>query len=160
MDWRFIHFIRLKSWEAGLHFLLSVKRVVKADTTLLFVIAVGRLELGLLGLEVFVCIVIPQKRGDQVLVNDVALELRCGDDIAVAELEVLDEQTGAIERLLAADAGQLLVDFVALLMSVSCSLQEYLKLTNSIWRFRPESDLNSCPQTRQALLWVSGRKIL
>lgn len=90
MDWRFIYFIRLKSWEAGLHF-LSVERVVKADTTFLFVIAVGRLELGLLGLEVFVCIVIPQKCGDQVLVNNVALELRCGDDIAVAELEVLDE---------------------------------------------------------------------
>jgi hypothetical protein len=58
-----------------------------------------------------------------VLVDDVALELRCGDDVAVAELEVLNEQTGAIKRSLAADAGELLINFVGLAWSVESSVQ-------------------------------------
>jgi hypothetical protein len=49
------------------------------------------------------------------LVNNVALECRGRDDVAMAELEVFDEETGTIERLLAADAGKFLVDLVVLL---------------------------------------------
>ena len=48
------------------------------------------------------------------LVDDVTLECRGLDDIAVTELEMLDEETGAIERLLAANAGKLLIDLVVL----------------------------------------------
>lgn len=38
------------------------------------------------------------------LVNDVSLELRSRDGVAAAELQVLDEQAGAVEGLLTADA--------------------------------------------------------
>lgn len=64
MDWCLMHFIGLKSGEASFHFLLSVERVVNGDTALLFVVAVGRLELGLLGLEIFIRIVVSQEGRD------------------------------------------------------------------------------------------------
>jgi hypothetical protein len=42
------------------------------------------------------------------------LELGGGDNAAVAELEVLNEETGAVEGVLATDAGKLLVKLVVL----------------------------------------------
>lgn len=42
------------------------------------------------------------------------LKLRGGDDVAVAKFEVLNEQAGPIEGLVAADASKLLIDLVGL----------------------------------------------
>jgi hypothetical protein len=47
-------------------------------------------------------------------VYDVSLKLRRRDDVAVSELEVLNEETCAVERLLTADAGETLVKLVVL----------------------------------------------
>jgi hypothetical protein len=44
----------------------------------------------------------------------VSLKLGSSDDTAMTELEVLNEETGAVEGLLAADAGDLLVNLVVL----------------------------------------------
>jgi hypothetical protein len=49
------------------------------------------------------------------LVYDVALKLGRGNDIAVSEFEMLDEEVGVVERLVAADAGEPLVQPVVLL---------------------------------------------
>jgi hypothetical protein len=43
-----------------------------------------------------------------------ALELASGNDMAVAKLKMFDEETCAIEGGVAADAGELLVDFMVL----------------------------------------------
>jgi hypothetical protein len=57
------------------------------------------------------------------LVDDVALKYRGWDDVAMAELEVFDEEAGTIERPLAANAGELLVDLVVLQCVSACSLE-------------------------------------
>jgi hypothetical protein len=49
-----------------------------------------------------------------VLVDDVTLELGSRNDVAVAELQVFDEEACTIEVLLAADTCELLVDPVVL----------------------------------------------
>jgi hypothetical protein len=45
-------------------------------------------------------------------VDDVTLELGGRDDVAIPKLKVFDEETCAVERLLAANASDLLVDLV------------------------------------------------
>lgn len=89
-------------------------------------------------------------------VYDMALELGIGDDVAVAELEVLNEETGSVERLVAADTSQLLIDLVALSSVSHVIRQDKSRPTSSMCRCNPDSDLNSCPHTRQALLCMSG----
>jgi hypothetical protein len=57
------------------------------------------------------------------LVDDMAMELRCWNNVAVAEFEVFDEEAGAVKGLLAADAGELLIDLVALVYISECLLE-------------------------------------
>lgn len=53
------------------------------------------------------------------LVYDMALELSLRDDGAVSKLQVFDEEESAWKRLIAANAGQSLVDLVILSWSVT-----------------------------------------
>ena len=59
------------------------------------------------------------------LMDDMTLECGRRDGVAVAEFEMLDEEACAVEGLLTADAGELLVDLMVLLVCqygrASCS---------------------------------------
>jgi hypothetical protein len=114
-QWRLWRRIRLDSFILDLINLLIVENLVSETHSTIFLAVVdGSFVLGLLLYESIVCVTTLQVLGDEVFVYDVSLELRGRDDVAVSELEMLNEETCAVERLLAADAGQTLVKLVVL----------------------------------------------
>ena len=96
-----------------LYLLIFTKRIIKLNAALLFVVY-GCIELGGFLREALVCWSVFQVFCDEILVDDMALKLSGRDNVAVSELEMLNEKTGAIECLLTSDAGELLVNTVAL----------------------------------------------
>jgi hypothetical protein len=94
--------------------LITENLVSKSHATIFLAVVDGSFELGLLLYESVVCLASLEVLSDEVLVYDVSLKLRRRDDVAVSELEVLNEETCAVERLLTADAGETLVKLVVL----------------------------------------------
>jgi hypothetical protein len=108
--------VRLDSLE--LHHILDaliLKSSIANRDTALFLAVDGGLVLGRLLLEAHIGIAALEQLRDEMLVYDVALKLGRGNDIAVSELEMLDEEVGVVEGLVAADAGEPLIQPVVLL---------------------------------------------
>jgi hypothetical protein len=107
--------VGLKGFELHLInlFVITERIIFELDTALLLVIKSG-VVLGCLLLETIVCCTVLEELGDEVLVDDMALELRGRNDVAVSKLEMLNEEARSVECLVTSDTSELLIDFVAL----------------------------------------------
>jgi len=107
--------IGLDSLEVDVFDLLVVENLFsKTDSTLLLVAVNRGFKLRLLLLEALVGLATLEILSDQMLVYEMALELSLRDDRAVSKLQVFDEEKSTGKRLIAANAGQPLVDLVIL----------------------------------------------
>ena len=114
-DWNIpvFGFIRLDRLVLDFSNLILVAEMIISEVDSSWIIMVdGCLVLGCLLQKANVLLAAVQQIRNQMFVDDMALELLRWNDVAVAELKMLDEEACAVERLLAADAGELLVDFV------------------------------------------------
>ena len=95
--------------------ILVTQMVIEADATLF--LGINRsLELGGFLLETVPREAVFEELSDKMLVDDMTLKLCRRDHITVPKFEVLEKEAGAVERLVATNADQLLVYSVILLL--------------------------------------------